>query len=73
MSFDKSLDQAWTEGLKLGIEDCGYSALRVDAKEHNEKICDVIVAEIRQSKFLIADFTIHRNGVYFEAGLMVWV
>lgn len=71
MSFHKSLDQAWTDGLKLGIEDCGYSALRVDAKEHNEKICDVIVAEIRQSKFLIADFTLHRNGVYFEAGLMM--
>ena len=65
------MDQAWTDGLKLGIEDCGYSALRVDAKEHNEKICDVIVAEIRQSKFLVADFTLHRNGVYFEAGLMM--
>jgi hypothetical protein len=71
MPFDKSLTDAWIEGLKLGIEDCGYTALRVDAKEHNEKICDVIVAEIRKSKFLIADFTLHRAGVYFEAGLMM--
>jgi hypothetical protein len=71
MSFDKSLDAAWTDGLKLGIEDCGYVALRVDAKEHNEKICDVIVAEIRKSKFLVADFSLHRNGVYFEAGMMM--
>ncbi len=71
MSFDKSLDAAWTDGLKLGIEDCGYDALRVDRKQHNEKICDVIIAEIRKSKFLVADFTTHRNGVYFEAGMML--
>lgn len=73
MSFDKSLDAAWADGLKLGIEDCGFAALRVDAKEHNEKICDVIIAEIRKSKFLVADFTLHRGGVYFEAGLMMGV
>lgn len=71
MSFDGSLDNAWTDGLKLGIEDCGYEALRVDRKQHNEKICDVIIAEIRKSKFLVADFTRHRNGVYFEAGMMM--
>jgi nucleoside 2-deoxyribosyltransferase len=71
MSFDSSLDGAWADGLKLGIEDCGYEALRVDRKQHNEKICDVIIAEIRKSKFLVADFTLHRNGVYFEAGMMM--
>jgi hypothetical protein len=71
MSFDPTLDAAWTSGLKLGIEDCNYTPLRVDGKEHNDKICDVIIAEIRKSKFLVADFTLHRGGVYFEAGLMM--
>ncbi len=71
MSFDRTLSEAWLQGLKLGIEDCGYTALRVDGKEHNDKICDVIIAEIRKSKFLVADFTLHRAGVYFEAGLMM--
>jgi hypothetical protein len=71
MSFHKTLDGAWADGLKLGIEDCSYHALRVDGKEHNDKICDVIIAEIRRSKFLVADFTLHRAGVYFEAGLMM--
>lgn len=71
MSFDRSLDSAWVDGLRLAIEDCGFAALRVDAKEHNEKICDVIMAEIRKSKFLVADFTLHKSGVYFEAGLMM--
>jgi len=71
MSFDKSLDAAWTDGLKLGIEDCGYTPMRVDMKEHNDDICDVIIAEIRKSKFLVADFTDQKHGVYFEAGLMM--
>ena len=40
----------------------------MDLKEHNEKICDAIIAEIRKSKFVVTDFTGHRGGVYFEAG-----
>ena len=42
--------------------------MRMDLKEHNQKICDAIIAEIRRSRFLVADFTGHRGGVYFEAG-----
>ncbi|MGO4195686.1 hypothetical protein AB4Z13_10000, partial [Rhizobium sp. YAF28] len=55
-------------------------ALTIDQKEHSNKIDDEIIAEIRRSKFLIADFTcglvgsgegitaIPRGGVYYEAG-----
>lgn len=69
MWFDQSMSQAWESGFKLGIEDeMGIKAVRVDLKEHNEKICDVIVAEILKSSFLVADFTGNRGGVYFEAG-----
>lgn len=69
MWFDPSLDKAWADGFKPGIEDgTDTKALRVDLKEHNEKICDVLIAEIRKSRFLIADFTGSRGGVYFEAG-----
>jgi len=32
------------------------------------KICDEIIAEIRKSRFLIADFTGQRGGVYYESG-----
>jgi nucleoside 2-deoxyribosyltransferase len=39
------------------------------ADEHINKIGDEIISQIRRSKFLIADFTGHRGGVYFEAGL----
>ena len=31
-------------------------------------ITDEIMAEIRQSRFVIADYTGQKNGVYFEAG-----
>ena len=40
----------------------------MDLKEHNEKICDAIIAEIRRSRFVVADFTGQQSGVFFEAG-----
>jgi nucleoside 2-deoxyribosyltransferase len=43
----------------------------VDKVHHNEKICDRIVAEIRRSRFLIADVTMQPQGVYFEAGFAI--
>ena len=42
--------------------------MRVDFVEHNDKICDKIVAEIRTCQFLVADGTLQRAGVYFDAG-----
>jgi hypothetical protein len=68
MWFNDSMNDAWTNGLQKAIVDAGYRPMRIDSKEHVNKICDEIVAEIRQSKFLVADFTGHRGGVYFEAG-----
>ncbi|MBI4801046.1 MAG: nucleoside 2-deoxyribosyltransferase [Elusimicrobia bacterium] len=69
MWFDGSMDQAWDTGFKPGVEEgTEIKAVRVDLKEHNDKICDVIIAEIRKSSFLVADFTGNRGGVYFEAG-----
>lgn len=68
MSFDPSLDNVFKDGMERAIVGAGYKALRVDFKEHNDKICDVIVAEIRKSRFVVADFTMHKAGVYFEAG-----
>ena len=72
MWFDKSTDEAWEKGIKLGIEDAGYEAVRIDEQEHNDKIDDRIIAEIRRSRFIVADFTQGkkgaRGGVYYEAG-----
>jgi hypothetical protein len=68
MWFDDSTRDAWENGLQKGIVDAGYEPLRIDAKEHVNKICDEIIAEIRRSRFVVADYTGHRGGVYYEAG-----
>lgn len=68
MSFAPELEAAFSEGIAPGIRDAGYEPVRVDMVEHNEKICDRIVAEIRRSRILVADVTMQRQGVYFEAG-----
>lgn len=68
MWFDGSLEEAWKYGFKEALSVAGYIPIRIDLTEHNEKICDRIIAEIRKSGLLIADFTGQRGGVYFEAG-----
>jgi len=72
MKCDPSLDDVYEDGIKAAIEkDCGYDSFRVDRAEYNEDRNDTIIAEMRKSKFMVADFTGHRNGVYFEAGFML--
>jgi hypothetical protein len=68
MWFDDAVKSAYTDGIKPAIEQAGYAPVRIDAVEHNDRIDDRIIAEIRKSHFLVADFTGHRQGVYLEAG-----
>lgn len=72
MWFDPSMDEAYRLSIEPAISEAGYKALRIDQKLHNNKIDDEIIAEIRRSKFLVADFTQGddgaRGGVYYEAG-----
>lgn len=80
MWFDPSMNEAYQSGFRPAIAEAGYSSLRVDQKEHSNKIDDEIIAEIRRSRFVVADFTcgivdgtegqiaIARGGVYYEAG-----
>lgn len=69
MSFDPSLNTLYDSAIKPAIEACGYDSFRIDRTEHNEKICDKIEAAIRRSRFIVADFTQNKHGVYYEAGL----
>ena len=70
MSFALDLKAIYLTGFKAGIENSAYfKAFRVDDAEYNEKIDDRIVAEIRRSALVVADFTYQKAGVYFEAGL----
>lgn len=72
MWFHDDMNDAFENGIKPAIEAAGYKPLRIDRKPDVNKIDDEIIAEIRRSRFLVADFT-HgaegaRGGVYFEAG-----
>ena len=72
MWFDDSMEGVFENGIKPAVKAAGYEPLRVDRKPTLGKIDDQIIAEIRQSRFLVADFT-HgddgaRGSVYFEAG-----
>ena len=68
MWFTPDLDPAWDAGFKPALKELGFDPIRIDRKEFNNKIDDEIVADIRRSGLLVADFTGHRGGVYFEAG-----
>ncbi len=68
MWFDESLKEIFTKGIEPLEEDTGFEMYRVDQEPFNEKICDRIIADIRESRFLIADVTGLRNAVFFEAG-----
>ena len=72
MWFHNSMTKAYDDGFRPAIEQARYNPLRIDRKEHINKIDDEIIAEIRRSRFLVADFTQGsdgaRGGVYYEAG-----
>lgn len=69
MSFAAEQTPVWLRVIKPGIEKAGYRPFRVDQTEHDRRIDDEIIAGIRRCRFLVADFTKQRNGVYFEAGM----
>lgn len=80
MWFGAEMSDAFESGIAPAIIESGYSPMRIDQKEHSNRIDDEIIAEIRRSRFLVADFTcglvtdgkketaIPRGGVYYEAG-----
>lgn len=67
MSFVKELMPA-RESIIRAIEKAGFTAMVIDTKEHNNQIMPEILLEIRKSRFVVADLTKQRNGVYYEAG-----
>ncbi len=76
MWFDPTTKQAYLEGIAPAVIEAGYVPIRIDKKEHTNKIDDEIISEICRSRFVVADFTcgfvgdtaVARGGVYYEAG-----
>lgn len=68
MAFHESLNGTYDGAIKPAVQASGLDDVRVDRIEHNGVITDVIIAEIRRAQVVIADVTLQRQGVYFEAG-----
>ena len=80
--FDCSMDPMYEEGIAPAIRDAGYEPRLINDRGFTGGVVDEILAEIRKSKFVVADFTScgkctacekcehigARGGVYFEAG-----
>ncbi len=67
MSFDDSMNET-REAIKEAVLDCGYKPRIMDEIEHNHQIVPEMLFEIRKSRFVVAELTLHNNGAYFEAG-----
>lgn len=69
MSFSE-LQKQTREAIRLAVQNCDYDAILIDEQhiDSDVTINDAMIAEIRKSKFVVADFTQHKHGVYFEAG-----
>ncbi|MCX5848297.1 MAG: hypothetical protein NTW65_02445 [Deltaproteobacteria bacterium] len=71
MPFSESMKKVWEKAIKPAINDAGYKACRVDAEKHSDKINAKIIAEIKNSLFVVAEVTEHERIVYFEAGYAI--
>jgi hypothetical protein len=69
MSLDPSLRDVFTHGFDPGIRAAGYDPFRIDDRDYVGGITDEMIAQIKRSRFVVADYTGHRNNVYFEAVL----
>ena len=56
------------EEILNAVNSSGFFPVIIDTKEHNNQIVPEILYEIRKSRFVVADFTNQRGGVYYEAG-----
>jgi len=68
MSFSEDLKPIWVGPIFQAIKKAGYKPYRVDSEPHSERIDAKIISEIKNSRFVVADVTEQKRGVYFEAG-----
>lgn len=67
MAFKDEMESAHA-AIERAVRAVQLIPLRVDKVEHNQNINDFILAEIRNAEVVIAEFSQHNAGVYFEAG-----
>jgi hypothetical protein len=73
MWFHESMNEVYEQAIAPAVIEAGYEPLRIDKLEHVNRIDDEIIGQIKRSRFMVADLTGQRHGVYFEAGLMLGI
>lgn len=70
MSFDPALTEIYNNAIQPAIIETGFVPFILHSAhiETGSTINDAMIAAIKKAKFTIADFTQHKDGVYFEAG-----
>jgi len=68
MGFSTELSKSVRNGVKKGCAIVGLTAGTVDEQDYVGDINDRIIFEIKQSKYVVADYTGNNQGVYYESG-----
>jgi hypothetical protein len=68
MSFGYKERNLLEDAIIKGCEGAGWNAKTIDKHEYVGGVVDEIIGKINESRFVIADLTEHKNGVYLEAG-----
>lgn len=69
-NFETELNNIFSTYVREAVEESGLNCITVNQNntEHDKSITDEIIGKLKSSRIVIADFTNHRNSVYFEAG-----
>jgi nucleoside 2-deoxyribosyltransferase len=71
LRFNKEMLAVYDLAIAPAIAAAGYEPRIANRPTHNDQIDAHIVAEIKGSRFLVADVTYGAAGVYFEAGYAI--
>jgi hypothetical protein len=70
MSFSEEMTKSGflEGGLKPALDDCGYKGDRLQLPPTTDTLDLAIIADIKRSGLIVADFTDQKRNVYYEAG-----
>lgn len=68
MWFHTSTNVLWEEGINPTVSELNYRPVRIDKEHFTEEIMSQVFSYLNKSKFVVADLTGNRGGVYFESG-----
>lgn len=69
-NFEVELNDIFSIYVREAVEESGLTCIIINQSntKHDKSITDEIIGKLKSSRIVIADFTNHRNSVYFEAG-----